>query len=184
MRIIMHKIITKRLILRPPKMNDAQNLVNGLGDYEIAKFLLVPHPYNLVMAKDWLKQKIANKNIINESYFMIELKNNEFVGGIGFSEKSGKPTLSYWLMKQYWNNAYGFEAAQSIIEYFFANSKINKIFSGALHFNIASLKIQQKLGFVKLGTTSLFCPAQNKYVENIDTMLTRAIYEKVKNEIS
>ncbi len=40
------KLITKRLILRKPKKSDWKDLVEGVGEYDVAKMLLVvPHPY-------------------------------------------------------------------------------------------------------------------------------------------
>ena len=179
----MHNIITKRLILRPPKMSDDKHLFKGLGDYEIAKYLTVPHPYKIKMAQDWLKQKTTSKNI-NESYFMIELKDNSFVGGIGFSEKDKRAVLSYWLNKQYWAKGFATEASRAIINYYFTNSDAKIIISGVLDFNEASIRIQRKLGFLETGRTNIFCPAQNKNVKNIDTELSKENYEKIANEIS
>lgn len=38
---------TKRLILRKPQKSDWKDLVEGVGEYDVAKMLLVvPHPYN------------------------------------------------------------------------------------------------------------------------------------------
>ena len=61
---------TKRLILRKPKKSDWKNLVEGVGEYDIAKMLLVvPHPYNKKDADVFIKKVIKRwKDKIKSDY--------------------------------------------------------------------------------------------------------------------
>ncbi len=168
-------IETKRLILRFPNIGDAKFYTKNLGDYQIAKNLLVPHPYNIEMANDWLAQDFSNK-AINETRFVIEKKDKTLIGGIGFNDKNNEAVLSYWIAKEFWGLRYASEAVLAIITWYFNNSKAKQILSGAFHFNKASLKIQQRLGFVEIVRSTLFCPARNIAVENIQTKLNKKYF--------
>ena len=171
----MSKIKTKRLNLRYPILSDAKFHANGLGDYQVAKNLLVPHPYNIEMAHEWLAQDFTNKTI-NETRFVVEKKDNILIGGIGFNDKNNEAVLSYWIAKEFWGLRYASEAVLAIITWYFKNSKAKQILSGAFHFNKASLKIQQRLGFIETARSTLFCPARNIAVENIETKLNKKTF--------
>ena len=167
----MTSLSTKRLFLRPPATKDAQWLADGLGDYAIAQNLLVPHPYNIEMATKWLSQDWASFSDAN-TRFIIELDKAN-IGGAGLSEQNGEAVLSYWLYEQYWGQRFATEAARAVVNWYFNVTRAERILSGTFHFNMASLAIQQKLGFVETGRSTKFCPARNEDVEHIDTELTR-----------
>lgn len=167
----MTDLSTKRLLLRPPVIEDAQWLTNGLGRFSVAKNLLVPHPYNIEMAAKWLSQDWASFSDAN-TRFIIELDKTN-IGGAGLTELAGEAVLSYWLDEQYWEQGFATEAARAVVNWYFKVTRSERILSGTLHFNMASLAIQQKLGFVETGRSTKFCPALNEDVEHIDTELTR-----------
>ncbi len=175
----MSEIKSKRLILRQPVLDDAKFLAKGLGDKEVAEYLTVPHPYNLEMAQEWLKQDFVNKSA-NETSFIVEKKDKTFIGGIGFNERNNVTFLFYWIAKQYWGQGFASEATLAVIEWFFNVSGEDIIFAGAFHFNEASIKIQQNLGFENIGQTNRFCPARNKQVKNIETRLNRKTFLRIK----
>ena len=141
------------------------------GSYSIAQNLLVPHPYNIDMATKWLSQDWVSFGAANKR-FIIELDGIN-IGGAGLSEIEGEAVLSYWLNEQYWGRGFATEAASAVVNWYFEVTGAKRILSGTFHFNMASLAIQQKLGFVELGRSTKFCPARNEDVEHIDTELTR-----------
>ena len=51
----------------------------------------------------------------------------------------------------YQGKDYATKAAKAMIDYMFKEAEINKISSGAVKDNIASCKIFEKLGFIKIG---------------------------------
>lgn len=103
------KLITKRLILRPLKDSDAKSVSENINDLDISKWLLVvPYPYNLKDAKDWIKHnKEGWKKKKKKDYsFGIELKKEKkIIGGMGIHKIDkfhGKAEVGYWLGKKYW----------------------------------------------------------------------------------
>ena len=56
------RIETKRLILRDLQLDDAPYLAKRIAPLNVSRYLaVVPHPYNLADAKDFLKNVIANQ---------------------------------------------------------------------------------------------------------------------------
>ena len=75
---------TKRLILRKPKLSDWKDIVEGIGNYDVAKMLAsVPYPYKRKDAEQFIKLKIKEwkKDEPNAYLFLIELKKEKKVIG-------------------------------------------------------------------------------------------------------
>ena len=54
----------------------------------------------------------------------------------------------------------------------------NTLYSGAVSENAASLRVQEKLGFVRDGVAMLYIPARRKELPSTNTVLTRARFEE------
>src|SRR5690606_41717516 len=58
---IMSELRTPRLLLRPPRPDDAPCYALGIGEFAVARWLThLPWPYTLSMASDWLRQAPEN----------------------------------------------------------------------------------------------------------------------------
>ena len=79
-------IETERLILRPYKLSDVDDIVEGLNNINVSKWLaFVPYPYTLEDAKDYI-QKSIDTNAYN---FAIVLKSeNKVIGATQLSDIS------------------------------------------------------------------------------------------------
>src|SRR5690625_4656643 len=114
---------TKRLLLRPLEISDAERIEELASDYEIAKTTLnIPHPYLEGSAVDFIKIVLAKKEedlIVN--YAMINQQTNAFIGLIGLhmNPPHENAELCYWVGKPYWNLGYGTEAVKAVIDYGF-----------------------------------------------------------------
>ena len=111
------KIETKRLILRPLKISDAKDTVEGLNNLNVTKWLfVVSHPYTLKDAKSWVNyvQKKFKKVNKDEYPFGIELKKEKkVIGGISLDIKGHKATVGYWVNEKYWGKGYCSEALET-----------------------------------------------------------------------
>ena len=85
--------------------------------------------------------------------FGIELKESgEIIGLIdlyNINLKSKKLKLGYWVGKAYRRKGYATEAIEKIIEYAFENYEVDEIIATTLISNEASIKLLEKLEFVK-----------------------------------
>ena len=105
--------------------------------------------------------------IKKENSFVICLKENDLVIGLirltkevidinYLNIKEGEGELSFLISKDYWKKGYLFEAGNKMINYYFSNCGINKIYAGCYIDNIAAIRSIEKLGFHLL--TEKDCP--------------------------
>lgn len=167
---------TPRLRLRPPGIGDAIRLAEYLGNFAVSGNLAsVPHPYVIENARAWLGQWRADAPP-EGTHFVIELKGEGAVGTIGYNSKDGVASLGFWLGEPHWGQGLMTEAMYAVLDWYFAASSADYVTSGVFHFNMASLAIQHKLGFVETGLSEHHCLAREQDVEHIDTELTREAY--------
>jgi len=165
---------TRRLILRPPALADAAAIVRHLNNFAVAGNLArVPYPYTLAHAEAWLGQQ-PDDRAPEETQFAIELRGAGYIGQVGFDQTGGQPELGYWLGEPFWHRGLMTEAAGAALDWLFGASAVSLVRSGVFAFNKASLKVQNKLGFVETGASMRHCLARNEEVRHIDTELSRA----------
>lgn len=166
-----------KIRLRPPREDDAIALAHHLNDFGVSGNLArVPFPYRLSDATYWLRSRPAQTSP-NDANFAIELEGSGYVGHIGFHPGAQGPVIGYWLGRPFWGQGLMSEAAQLCVDWFFQTSSAEAIYSGAFHFNAASLAIQKKLGFTETSRSWLLCLARGVEVEHIDTKLTLGVWK-------
>jgi RimJ/RimL family protein N-acetyltransferase len=171
-------LTTRRLILRQPRMTDAERLARFLDNFAVAGNLArVPYPYRLADAKAWLRSWRPDRPV-EDTGFTIELPGEGLVGHVGFHTDSRGTQLGYWLAQPFWSRGFMTEAVGAALSWFWDNSNLEVLRSGVFHFNKASLAIQHKFGFVETGTGPLLCLARGEEVRHIDTELTRQAWEE------
>ncbi len=147
-------IKTKRLILRPLKISDWKDVIEGANDLEVSKNLsVVSYPYKKEDALKWIKVTIKNwnKKEKDDYTFAIELKKEKkVIGATGIheiSKRNGIAQTGSWINKNYWRKGYILEAKVAILDFAFNKLKLRKIESGAFAQNIASSCMSKSLGF-------------------------------------
>lgn len=170
-------LLTPRLILRPPRAEDAAPIAEFLDNFAVSGNLArVPHPYRLAHAKAWLETRRPDLPL-EETNFAVCLLDDGLVGQVGFHrDGAGEVVIGYWLAEPFWNRGLMTEAAGAALDWYFTASDSALIRSGVFAFNAASLAVQTKLGFVQTGLSSMHCLARGQDLRHIDTELTRAAW--------
>ena len=174
----MAEIRTRRLTLRPLRAGDAERIFIAFNDWEVVKRLAAPPwPYTIEDTRAFVARRITFRSEPTEALYVIELA-NAVIGGIDCTPRwqqhpGAKPVLGYWLARPFWGQGYMTEAARAFVEMLFASGVGERIRSGAFVDNPASLRVQEKLGFVRVGVSSLFCNPRGAEFPHIDTVLTR-----------
>ena len=152
------RINTPRLVLRPLKPSDARSITDNINDLAVSRWLLVvPYPYSLKDAKDWISQNRRSwkKKKPDGYHFGIELKSEKrIIGGIGLfaiHEFSGYAEVGYWLGRKYHRKGYGSEALAAILRFAFTRLKFRRLEAGVFKGNPGSGKLLEKFGFKKEG---------------------------------
>ena len=145
---------TKRLILRPLKKSDWKDIVEGVGELDVAKMTKsIPYSYTKKDALEWINKNIKkNRKKEKESYnFALELKSEKkVIGDIDLSKInkfSGTATTGSWINKQYWRKGYITEAKIAVNDFAFNKLKLRKLNSEVFKNNKASNATQKKVGY-------------------------------------
>lgn len=182
------RLETKRLILRKPVKNDWKDILEGAGEYDIAKMTMMPHPYKKKDALDFIKR--INKNwkqkVKNDYSFIIELKSKKkVIGGIGIHNInifSGVGKTGSWINKKYWRNSYITEAKVVLNDFAFNKLKLRRLESLVISENKASNATQTKMGykFEGIQRKAMMNKASGKIHDLIMYGLLREDWKKVR----
>ena len=174
------RIETERLILREWNLNDIDDMVEGLNNFNIAKNLTTPFPYDKECAKNFIEKHLKHNEF--DYTFAIELKEeNKVIGGMGLTKKTidDKYKGGIWLNERYTSKGYGSEAFIARANFAFDVLGLEEIENGFFEYNEKSFKMQRKIGYKIVGKTTNFCPALKKEVVEVVTKLTKnEFYDK------
>lgn len=141
-------IETDRLILRQWNMDDIDDMVEGLNNINVTKWLAgAPFPYTVKDAENFIKQTIEN-NLYN---FAIVLKSeNKVIGGTQLTNISlvnGTAGGGIWINENYQGNGYGSEAFGARIKFAFEVLGLRRLENGYFKENEKSHKMQLRFGY-------------------------------------
>jgi RimJ/RimL family protein N-acetyltransferase len=172
-------IRTERLVLRPLVPDDAEALFALFSNWEVVRWLSTPPwPYALEDARSFIAAQM-DRAPDRRSYLAITL-GGALIGGIDASSNRPAgappeaPVLGFWLGQPYWGRGFMSEAALAFTRRMFVSTGHDIIYSGAFAGNAASLRIQEKLGFVRTGETMHYSRPRGEKLAHISTELARA----------
>ena len=113
-------IESKRLILRSWKIEDVADLVEGLNNIEVAKWMVdVPHPYTKNDAKRFIERANNNDKNIKIELAIVLKESNKVIGGIkirNINKKDGTAGGGIWINEKYQKNGYGDECVTELLK--------------------------------------------------------------------
>jgi RimJ/RimL family protein N-acetyltransferase len=163
------RLETERLWLRWPRASDAAAFIRLAGDPEVAlKTANIPYPYEPHHADSYILHTREQNARGEELVLAITLKRlqNEAIGVIGLHPFArGEAVLGFWMGRPFWGRGLITEAAASFLDLVFGITGLARIVSCALPSNGASLRVQEKLGFERIGTRPCAAPARGGEVQ-------------------
>lgn len=130
---------TPRLTLRPLTLEDANSVADGIGNFDVSKWLaVVPYPYDRSDAEHFIRQ-------VQESGkpFWAICDGDGLQGIVCLDDE-----LAYWLARPVWGRGYGFEAALAVVEHWFSDRSSGDLVSGYFEGNDRSGRLLRALGFI------------------------------------
>lgn len=148
----MIKLETERLTLRFWAESDIDDLVEGLNDFEVARWLaFVPHPYTEKDAAGWIQFCVSNAGKGDAHHFAIELRSErKVIGGVSLdriSHSHGTAGGGIWINSLYQGKGYGSEALGEKIRFAFEDLKLRRLDNGYFADNPVSFRMQEKFGY-------------------------------------
>jgi RimJ/RimL family protein N-acetyltransferase len=178
-----HVIRTARLTLRALRADDDARIFELIAHWDILRFLSAPPwPYEREHARAFISARMMPDPEVITS---VITHDDALIGIIDAVVKPANSVqrergyaIGFWLGQPYWAQAYMSEAARAFITHVFEVTGNETIYSGAVSENAASLRVQEKLGFVRAGEAMLYIPARRKELPSTNTVLTRARFEE------
>src|SRR5262245_58601438 len=167
-------IRTDRLLLRPLRPDDAEAICAQITDWEVMRWLSQPPwPYTLQDAINFIQSSSAHD--LTTTALAIT-RENALIGVIDMRinrallpQRGPGPNLGYWLGRSYWGNGYITEAARGLLACAFAVGVGDTVYSGAFADNAASLRVLEKLGFVRDGESMLYARPRGRAFPHANT---------------
>ena len=146
---------TDRLLLRPFRSDDAPDVQDLAGVYDVARgTLILPHPYPDGEAERWIAnlQREADAGTLVNFAIMLR-EENHLIGSIGLdiAATHRHARMSYWLGQPYWNRGYCTEAVRALLAYGFRQLHLHRIYASHFLNNPASGRVLQKVGMAYEG---------------------------------
>jgi RimJ/RimL family protein N-acetyltransferase len=172
-------LTSRRLHLRPPCQADVPAVAAALGDHAVAaQMARVPQPYDRQEASEWLAALADGRP--PGWHFAVEPRSDSglasdpagtMIGYVRLEERAEGPNLAYWLAQAYWRRGVMSEAVHAVLAHHFSVRPGTPVTSGVFADNPASLRLQERLGFVVTGRSEIFSTGRNAMATSIDTRI-------------
>ncbi len=196
---------TKRLLMKLPQLSDALGIQSLVSDKGVASTTRsIPHPYESGMAETWIteqKQAVEQGNLVNfaifcspetiaagstavaqptESALVDTPSATTLVGDIGLVREMEHDSaeLGYWIGKPFWGLGIATEAADAVVQYGFAQLRLNRIYAHYMARNPASGRVMEKIGMHREGLMRQHVKKWGEYEDVILYGLLREDWEK------
>jgi len=149
---------TKRLILRPLRKSDINDLVENANNLNVSQYLgTVKFPYARKDADEFINlcsKKLKSKSCDDYSFGIKIRSIKKIVGVLSLSSVdryNGTASLGYWLGENYWRQGIMSESVKTIIDFGFDTLKLRRINVSTFTPNKGSNALIKKIGFKKEG---------------------------------
>lgn len=145
---------TERLVLRPWRESDAEDLYKYASDPDVGPAAGWPVHTSIENSREIIATVLSAPDV-----FAVCLKEDgRAIGSIGFhrndlAEQSDEYELGYWIGKPFWGQGMIPEAAREVLRYAFVELGMARIWCGHYEGNLRSRRVMEKLGFVYQHTT-------------------------------
>ncbi|MFU0507715.1 GNAT family N-acetyltransferase [Pseudaminobacter sp. NGMCC 1.201702] len=144
-------LVTDRLVMRPPHIDDIAELVALANDRRVAEMLSrMPHPYGEAEARSFIAMS-AQKPAAGCAYALTLAESGAFVGCAGLNGTQRGLELGYWIGEPYWRQGYATEAAHALVDLAFRATDIKVLNASCRVINPASRRVIHKCGFQYAG---------------------------------
>lgn len=167
------ELSTDRLRLEPVASHHAAGLFDLFDNWQVMRWLARPGwPQSRDQLDAFLAGAMAANADAREATAAIILDGRP-AGIVGLDQRRGAWNIGYWLGEPCWGRGLMTEAAQRMVDWFFETRDQLFLISGAVEGNAASLRIQNKLGFVQVGESMIESNPLGRRVGHVDTLLGR-----------
>ncbi|MDD3160101.1 MAG: GNAT family protein [Candidatus ainarchaeum sp.] len=144
-------LIGIKINLRELKNSDVNSIYENAKDPELAKYYLLPIPYEFNHAVELItitNNKLQTKEAISlgiEDKITKQIIGLVSLSFINFSNNTAE--IGYWIGKKYWNQGIMTESINLILNFAFNDLKLKRVYARVMHPNMASSRLLENSGF-------------------------------------
>ena len=156
----------KQVYLRALEPEDLELIYIIENDESVWEVSQTQTPYSRFLIKQYLENCHKDIYEVKQLRLMIVTNSEEPVGFVDlfdFDPKNDKVGLGVLVLDHARGNKYGQEALNLLIEYAFKNLYVHQIYANVLEDNLGSIKLFEKLNFVKSGVKKDWVLEGNQY---------------------
>lgn len=175
------RLETERLALRPMTLDDIDFLLKHFGDPETNRYSSYE---DLKTRKDAIRlyRDFMEPGSPTRFRLGVELKETrQLVGTLGlhnYSRRDRRAEIGYDLYKDYWGKGIMIEAVRILINYGFQQLNLNRIEATTDSENASSIKLLERIGFLKEGHLRQKYFYKGKYHDELVFSLLKKDWEK------
>ena len=147
-------IESDRLVLRPFRADDAQDIFEYASDPDVTRYMDWPTHQTINTAREWINFTLAARASGDEYTWGITTaeRPERIMGAIGCRRVDFKVSFGYVLGKPYWGRGYATEAAGAVVDLLSRQSVVQRIWATCDVDNAASANVLKKVGCTLEGT--------------------------------
>ena len=150
----MQPIITRRLTLRPFVREDEEAAFAFFSDPAVMRFSLNGVHASRKPTEDFILANIIRQTRTEFSIWAVEEQSSGHVIGMcglaEFGHGISGIELAYRLRRDRWGQGYASEAAESTVEYAFAELQLGRLIAAVEPANVVSVRVLEKTGFSRV----------------------------------
>ena len=141
------ELLTERLRLRTPRLDDAPAIQSIAADRRVALTTAsIPHPYPEGGAARFIAHVLEVASRERRNLAIVLRDSGELVGMIGYELKDSEAELAYMISPNHWGLGYATEACKKMVAYIFEVTEATAVFAQAMADNKASEAVLRKSG--------------------------------------
>ena len=172
------EIRTERILLRPHRLEDVDDIFEFASDPEWGRYLTAPTPYLREHAVEFVaRQTLTSWD--DRPMWAIVLE-GQVVGGIGIriNVEHATGALDYSIAKKHWGRGLTVEAARVVVDWGFRMHRLAKVYAIADARNAQSLRVMEKLGMAREGMLRSHRRLRDERIDDVYYGLLREEWEK------
>jgi RimJ/RimL family protein N-acetyltransferase len=142
-------LVTDRLLLRPMRESDLDDLCALYADPEVMRYLGNGQPRGREETAERLRRMLAHWDRYGFGIWAVcDKADGRYLGRCGYGNLHDYPNreLAYSLHRSAWGNGYCTEAARAVVRHAFEATKLPRLMAVARPENLASINVMRKLG--------------------------------------
>jgi len=169
---------TERLLLRRPRMSDADDIFNNYArDPEVTRYVTWPPYKDSSAVSSFLQSQLSRWHSGEEYSWVLTLTGDDrAIGMIGCRVRDHAADIGYVLGRAFWSRGYVTEAARAIVEWASRLQTIYRVWAVCDVENKASARVLEKVGMQREGILRRYIVHPNVSAEPRDCF----VYAKVR----